>query len=31
MQEKRLADINQAWDEINAAHGTGKHAGNHAD
>ncbi len=26
LAEKRLTDINRAWDEINAARGTGKHA-----
>jgi DnaJ like chaperone protein len=31
LAEKRLTDINHAWDEINAARGTGKYAGKHAD
>ena len=31
LAEKRLIDINLAWEEINAARGTGKHAGKHAD
>ena len=31
LAEKRLTDINRAWEEINEARGTGKHAGKHAD
>ncbi|MGI3210745.1 TerB family tellurite resistance protein [Roseovarius tibetensis] len=31
LAEKRLTDINRAWDEINAVRGTGKHAAKHAD